>query len=205
MEKSEDIGILAKSLCEVQSKLAGAKRDSVNPFFKSQYADLSSVWDACRSLLTENGLSVVQTNSLPHQESTTVVDTTLLHSSGQWISGSLEVPLAKTDPQGLGSAITYARRYALAAIVGISPEDDDAEGAVRRDTKPKDTTTKPKEKPPVVATDGKHFKNIGELFTEANKIGVDRQRVLDLCEVKTSNDIKDLSGAWELVQKDKEE
>ena len=135
MEKSDSTKELATALCIVQGKLTGAKKDSENPYFKSKYADLASVWDACRNLLSENGLSVIQTNS-PSGETTMILDTTLLHNSGEWIGGSLEVPLSKSDPQGLGSAMTYARRYALAAIIGICPEDDDAEAATKRDVKP---------------------------------------------------------------------
>ncbi len=145
MEKSETIGELAKALCVVQGNLEGAKKDSTNPFFRSKYADLSSVWEACRKLLAENGLAVVQTNT-PSSE-TAIIDTTLLHSSGEWISGSLEVTLTKNDPQGFGSAMTYARRYGLSAMVGICPEDDDAESATKREApteKPK-KAEKPKE------------------------------------------------------------
>uniref|UniRef100_A0A6M3LDD5 Putative Erf family protein n=1 Tax=viral metagenome TaxID=1070528 RepID=A0A6M3LDD5_9ZZZZ len=146
MEKSDSISELAKALCIVQGKLEGAKKDSENPFFKSKYADLSSVWEACRKLLSANGLSVVQTNS-PSGENTTIIDTTLLHNSGEWISGSLEVPLSKNDPQGLGSAMTYARRYGLSAIVGVCPEDDDAESATQRKQEPPKTEKKPVGRP----------------------------------------------------------
>lgn len=146
--KSATIGELAKALCNVQSKLAGAKKDSTNPFFKSKYADLAACWDACRDLLSANGLSVVQTTSV-EEGWELVLDTVLMHTSGEWIDGQLPVKLVKSDPQGLGSAITYARRYALCAIVGICPEDDDGESAVKR-TPPKPAerpTPKPAEKP----------------------------------------------------------
>lgn len=136
MQKSETISELAKALCNVQSNLEGARKDSVNPFFKSKYADLASVWEACRDLLSKNGLAVVQTSSVIEGREL-VLDTTLLHTSGEWISGQLSVPLVKSDPQGLGSAITYARRYGLSAIIGICPEDDDAESATPRKPEPK--------------------------------------------------------------------
>ena len=153
MEKSETIGELAKALAMVQGKIGGAKKDATNPFFKMSYATLASVWDACRELLSSNGLSVVQTFTPDNGE--IVIDTTLLHSSGEWITGSLSITPTRNDPQGAGSAITYGRRYALAAIVGISPEDDDAEGATQRE--PAKTTKKapPKknpEEPEVFAT-----------------------------------------------------
>jgi len=132
MNKSDTIGELARALIEVQKVLEGAKKDAINPFFKAKYADLSSVWDACRKPLGENGLAVTQTLDFTDGAGV-VVETTLLHSSGEWISGRLCVTPVKNDPQGIGSAITYARRYSLAAIVGICPEDDDAEQAMDRE------------------------------------------------------------------------
>ncbi len=128
MQKSDEINELAGALTKAQCKLEGAKMDGENPFFKAKYATLASVWDACRKPLTDNGLSVVQTCSVGEGEGL-VLNTTLLHTSGQWIGGELAVKPTKNDPQGIGSAITYARRYGLAAIVGICPEDDDAESA----------------------------------------------------------------------------
>ncbi|MGD9630591.1 MAG: ERF family protein [Pyrinomonadaceae bacterium] len=132
MQKSESIGNLAKSLALVQASLVPAKRDSMNPFFKSNYADLSSVWDSCRELLARNGLSVIQGNSIG-PNSTIIVETILAHESGQWIQSELCLPLAKNDPQGVGSAMTYGRRYGLAAIIGIvSDPDDDGNEASNR-------------------------------------------------------------------------
>lgn len=124
MNKSESIASLAKSLAEVQASLAPAKKDSTNPFFNSTYADLSSVWESCRELLAKNGLSVIQGNSIG-ANNTVIVETILAHESGQWIQSELCMPLSKNDPQGVGSAITYGRRYGLAAIVGIVADGDD--------------------------------------------------------------------------------
>lgn len=126
---SEQVNELAKALSTVQSTMKAAKKDSTNPFFKSKYADLSSVWDACREELTKNGLSVCQTMEATEQGAG--LRTTLLHTSGQWMSGVLVLNPAKNDPQGIGSALTYARRYALAAIVGVVTEDDDGNAATR--------------------------------------------------------------------------
>jgi hypothetical protein len=129
MQTSENINELATALAKAQGSLEGAKKDSANPHFKSKYADLASVWDACRDALSKNSLSVVQ---LPGEcaDGKIEMTTMLLHSSGQWISERLTIPLAKVDAQGYGSAVTYARRYALAAAVGIAPEDDDGNAAV---------------------------------------------------------------------------
>lgn len=128
MKMSEQINELATALSKAQGQIKGAAKDSSNPFFKSKYADLSSVWEACREALSKNSLAVVQTNS--PSDSGIIVVTTLMHSSGQWVQGELFMQPTKADPQGIGSTITYARRYALAAIVGVAPEDDDANAAV---------------------------------------------------------------------------
>lgn len=131
MKCSEQVGELAAALSAAQSKIEGAKRDSANPFFKSTYADLASVWAACREQLTANGLSVVQ---LPYtaENGAIGVQTVLLHSSGQWIEASVSALSKDNSPQATGSVITYLRRYALAAIAGVPQVDDDAEAAEGR-------------------------------------------------------------------------
>lgn len=127
--KSDQIDELAKALSKAQSEIKHASRDAENPFFKSHYSTLSSVWDACREPLTKNGLSVVQT--VDCVENRVCLVTILLHESGQFISGSIPLPMIKPDVQALGSEITYCRRYALAAIIGIASQDDDGNEAVK--------------------------------------------------------------------------
>ena len=128
MPQSESIKELATALSKVQGELTYAKKDSANPFFKSTYADLESVWDACRSLLAKNGLSVIQ---MPgnYFEGRMWLVTKLCHTSGEWIEQEMSVPVQKADPQGAGSALTYMRRYALAAVVGVVQADDDGNAA----------------------------------------------------------------------------
>lgn len=123
------------AMAKAQGEMATAKKDSDNPFFKSKYADLSAVWEACRQALSKNNLSVIQTTG--ENDKGMFLTTTLCHSSGQWISGIYPIITQKQDPQGMGSAITYARRYALAAMVGVAPadEDDDGERAMNREGK----------------------------------------------------------------------
>lgn len=130
MNKSEHLNELASAVSKMQGELKPAKKDSKNPFFKSNYADLSSVTDACREALAKHGLAVTQVTS--ETEHGLVLHTVLMHSSGQWISGEMPVRPVKNDPQGMGSALTYARRYALQAIVGVAAEDDDGEAAMNR-------------------------------------------------------------------------
>jgi hypothetical protein len=136
MKQSENIANLAHALSIVQGKLTHAKKDSANPFFKSKYADLESVWDACRELLSRNGLSLMQFPGTTFMEVvndiqvTTISLTTILtHESGEFISQEMSVPLTKIDAQGAGSALTYMRRYALAAVVGVVQADDDGNAA----------------------------------------------------------------------------
>ena len=127
MAKSEQINELAKALAIVQGCIEGASKDSTNPHFKSKYADLRSVWNAIREPLAANGLAIVQT-AVTAPEGQTGIQTTLMHTSGQWIDGIMYLPSRKKDdPQQYGSAITYARRYSLAAMVGVYQEDDDAQ------------------------------------------------------------------------------
>jgi hypothetical protein len=127
MQTSEQINELAAALAKAQGVMGGALKDSANPFFKSKYADLESVWQACRKALSENGLAVIQT--VTTNEQATIVTTMLAHSSGQWVRDSLPLPPKDMTPQGIGSCISYARRYALAAAVGVYQTDDDAEAA----------------------------------------------------------------------------
>lgn len=130
MNQSESIAELAAALSKAQADITGALKDSSNPFFKSKYADLASCWDACRKQLAANGLAVIQTTDVT--DAGVVLVTTLAHSSGQWMRGILPIVTKDAGPQAQGSGITYARRYALAAIVGLAQIDDDAESAQGR-------------------------------------------------------------------------
>lgn len=122
---------LAAALAKAQSEVKAALKDSKNPHFKSSYADLTSIWEACRTALTKNGLSVVQRTDF--SEADVWLETMLLHSSGQSIAGRYPLRPQQQTPQGYGSALTYARRYALAAMVGVvADEDDDGNAASAR-------------------------------------------------------------------------
>ena len=123
MTHSEQINEIAAAIAKAQGQIKGASKDANNPFFKSKYADLASVWDACRAALAVNGLAVIQS---PSAIGTSVsVDTLLAHASGQWIAGTVSVTAREDTPQAIGSAVTYLRRYALQSFVGVAPEDDD--------------------------------------------------------------------------------
>lgn len=150
MTKSESIAELAKALVKAQSFMKPAAKDATNPFFKSKYADFQSIWESLRIPLTTNGLAVVQTTSVKDQM--TILHTLLIHSSGEWISGEFPIHPTKPDPQALGSAMTYAKRYALAAICGVVTGDDDGEAAMDRtpiDRTPPGAITLPKYSKPL--------------------------------------------------------
>lgn len=128
MLQSESVKELNTALAKAQGELFAAKKDSINPHFKSKYADLASVWEACREALSSNGLSVTQMPAEFQNNIMTLV-TRLSHSSGEWIEQTMTCPVGKPDPQGIGSCLTYMRRYALAAVVGVYQDDDDANSA----------------------------------------------------------------------------
>lgn len=133
MKSSELINELASALCNAQGQMGGAVKDSSNPFFKSSYADLTSVIKAIKQPFADNGLSYTQ---FPvSNEHGVGVSTRLMHISGQWLEMDYTLPTVKKDPQASGSAITYARRYALQSIAGIPTADDDAESAMLRGEK----------------------------------------------------------------------
>ena len=134
---------LAEALAKAQAQIKGAVKSAENPYFKSKYADLSEVWEVIRKPLSDNGLSVVQ---LPGWDSTAgrvTLTTMLLHTSGQKISSTISMRPEKDTPQAVGSAITYARRYALAAMVGVVQEDDDGQDASRPETEQRPPEKKP--------------------------------------------------------------
>lgn len=128
--RSESISQFAAAMAKAQGAMTGALKDSLNPHYKSSYADLASVRAACMPHLSAAGIAVSQ---FPCAARGYVeVETILIHESGEWMSNLLSLPVLKDDAHGIGSAITYARRYALASICGIAPEDDDGNAAVGR-------------------------------------------------------------------------
>lgn len=149
---------IATALCKAQAAMQGAKKDTANPFHKSKYADLASVWEAIREPLTANGLSVCQLveDSAP---GTVRLTTILMHTSGQTLTSTFSMPVKdSTNPQAVGSALTYARRYALSAMVGVAPEDDDGNSA----------TNLGKKQAPVAVVGADYIKALEERFKDAS-------------------------------------
>ncbi len=126
--QTEEIKDLSAALVKVQAGLSHAKKKENNPFFKSKYAGLPDVIDASRKLLTDNGLAVTQVTNYDFVDMRPVLITQLTHSSGQWIRGYYPIVSVKQDPQSIGSAMTYARRYTYMAIIGLAAEDEDDDG-----------------------------------------------------------------------------
>lgn len=144
---SEALNEIATALAKAQGKIRAAQKDSINPHYKNKYADLASCWEACRDALAENGISVVQSPSTVG--AVVSVTTMLLHSSGQWICGTVSALAKDGFAQSIGSVITYLRRYSLCSFVGIAPEDDDGSAGTPQQT-PKKAYPAPIPTTPVV-------------------------------------------------------
>ena len=132
MLKSDQIDKIALALGKAQAEMGKALKSSTNGTFDSRYADLTACMKVVMPALTSNGIAVCQSPGTPTEASRGVlIDTLLMHSSGQWIQGSFFMPCLSFDPHSVGSAITYAKRYALAGMVGLATEDDDANSAMK--------------------------------------------------------------------------
>tara|TARA_R100000664_G_C2757966_1_gene146565 strand:+ start:4219 stop:4779 length:561 start_codon:yes stop_codon:yes gene_type:complete len=143
VNQSGQLDKLAKSLALVQGELEGAKKGSNNPFFGSDYADLASVLDACRSIMSKHGISIMQYTDGIEVVGKTVflnVSTMIMHESGQWMKSSMPFPVEQpVNCHKLGSAVTYGRRYGLSAIIGLAQIDDDGNVAMSKEKDPRIT------------------------------------------------------------------
>ena len=149
MNQSENIQELIIALAKAQGALKPAAFNKVNPHFKNRYADFTSCMDACRSPLSENGLAIVQYCETIEGQLRLV--TMLAHTSGQWMKSEFPLISNKLDSQGIGSAMTYAKRYSLCGMIGIVADedaDDDGEASVSRGKQ----TQRPAQAPPVSLT-----------------------------------------------------
>jgi len=129
MQMSDTFSALFGALAEAQGEIEDATKAGINPHFKSKYADLAAVRAVIRGPLAKHGLAVIQ---LPRAQNGVVeVDTMLTHKSGEYISETLRMPVAQMNAHGIGSAITYARRYGLMSILCLAADDDDGNAAVQ--------------------------------------------------------------------------
>jgi hypothetical protein len=125
---------IATALVKAQKAFGPALKTATNPHFRSRYADLAACVEAVMDGLNNNGIALVQ--QLSESDTGVIVETVFIHESGEMLNcGKLHVPAVKHDPQGYGSALTYARRYSLMAACGIAPEDDDGNAASRKEEK----------------------------------------------------------------------
>lgn len=143
MNQTENISELVIALAKAQGSMEPAKFNRINPHFKNRYADFTSIMDACRKPLSENGLSVMQYCETISEKLCLV--TMLAHISGQWMKSFFPLNPKNLDSQSIGSAMTYAKRYSLSAMLGIvsDEEDDDGEASIGRgNSKPMPKQTK---------------------------------------------------------------
>jgi hypothetical protein len=131
MTTSETIRAIAPALIKAQSQMQGITKEGKNPAFKSKYVTLDSILDTLRPILTSNGLMLTQGSQEPQAMQAVTVESRIIHTSGEWIATTVTIPVTKPDAHGLGSALTYGRRYSVSALLAISAdEDDDANGAI---------------------------------------------------------------------------
>ena len=188
MRQSETIGKLAEALSKAQGEIEGARMDSSNPFFKSKYADLTSVWEACRKPLTKHGLSIIQSPGYICESPEYISLTTrMCHISGEWVEDVIAMKPVKPDPQSVGSLITYMRRYSLQSFVGVAPEDDDGNAASGQGAKP--TPPKPKESVPQVITPAQRTRLFAIAKEHACPNEAIKEYLKDTYGVTSSNDI----------------
>lgn len=206
--QSETIKELSAALAKAQGIMKHAEKSVTNTFYKSAYADLPAVIDAAKSALSENGLSVVQITDI-QEDGKIILITQLNHSAGEWMRGYYPINPTKNDPQGLGSAVTYARRYAFCAIAGVAAinEDDDGNAASGNTS-----SEKPDKEPKSVFTNAnlrntftnnviKSFES-SETVEEANTVAQLNKAKMD--EMRASGNSHDLLAADELSKRYKQ-
>lgn len=199
LKASDSIAKLAGSLAKAQGAMRAALKDSVNPHFRSRYADLAGVWDACREPLATNGLAVIQT---PGEigDKTIELTTILAHESGEWIQSTFTIPVSKPDAQGVGSAVTYARRYALAAMVGIVQDDDDGNAAAGSAPRKQVTLRRPDATEPEPAPQGRPFNLDDALVAIRRAENVDVLKAVYTDAYNAADALGDDAGIAELIK-----
>jgi hypothetical protein len=190
MKTSESIKEIASALAKAQGSMNHPKFNQVNPFFKSKYADLTAVINCIRQPFADNGLSFTQHTECINGKN--VVTTLVMHVSGEWMKSSMPLITTATDMQKLASSITYAKRYSLSAICGLSSEED-TDGNEPSKESPKETKLVYTQ---VRTGDGKPFQSLNDIDLEVDKL------VIDLGAVSTATDFIELKRiAGELKNK----
>lgn len=184
-ERSETLTALAPAMVKVQAEMTKVKKDASNPFFRSKYADLPACWETIGPVLSANGFSVIQVGADTGNEDGRIRQTTiLLHESGEYIAGTTSMKPAKDDPQGVGSVMTYIRRYGLMAITGlVADEDDDGNAASRQPQKRQGAT-----KTSAPAKQETPVDRARKLFDKYRDLGMDDVAILDLFQAVTGKE-----------------
>jgi hypothetical protein len=184
MKTSDALNEISTALAKAQGEISNPAKDAQNPHFRSHYADLASGINAIREALSRNGLAYIQGTRIDGE--LLVVDTRITHSSGQWMESEYPACRFPAKPQEVGSALTYARRYSLFAIVGIAGEDDDGQAANQTETPAQARRVPTPPKPPVIP---------GEIFdTETSQI----TRDVLIEAITMANTLDELSAWFEL-------
>jgi hypothetical protein len=173
--RSETIALLAPALAAAQAEFSPIAKDRENPHYGNRYATLDAIMDMVRPVLTRHGLTVLHDTDMLHEVKTVEVTTALLHKSGEWVGCAVAMPIEKLTAQGVGSAITYGRRYGLGALLGITADEDDDGNAASQQERParaqprqQSRREQPKKAdPPPAAGDGQKEQPAGELTLEA--------------------------------------
>ena len=205
IRQSESIDKLSAAFVAAQAEMDHAARDSKNPHFRSNYASLAACLDACRPALNKHGIGIMQ-GTARGEGRQIVVTTRLVHQSGEWMESDLSLSADKDNAQGAGSAISYARRYALCGLVGISDVDDDGNEASRPSRKPeppRPPKPPPHQKHPSFAADqGRFFARLKEMEFEydmvclfCNSLGRPRPSAMDTAQREKLLDYLNDDGA----------
>ena len=173
MKTSESVVEISKAMHKAQMAMTAAIKDADQGHFKSKYADLGNIILAIKGPFADNGLSYIQCPEM--EEAKVGVTTRIMHESGEWLESTLLIPMQKLDPQGAGSAITYARRYSLQAMAGIPAADDDAEFAMGRIKKEPEPTIE--------------IEQVAEITTLLKSVGYDQAAFLKAAKVERIGDI----------------
>jgi hypothetical protein len=185
MRRSENLTELFAALALAQGEIVNAKKDTENTFFKSNYADLASVISAIREPLSKNGLAYIQLVTV--RDKMVSIETILTHKAGQFLAETLDLPVVQNNPQGIGSTITYGRRYSLMAMVGVAAEDDDGNAGSKGEASSEKARPPNPSSPPPLA-----------FITETQaSVLVDLLKPLGAEAWKTW---KEFSGAWHITR-----
>lgn len=167
MRSSDSIAAIAPALVAAVGELGPVAKDATNPAFRNKYASLDSIMEQVRPVLARHGLAVVQSMTAPDTVDGRVVglavETRLIHRSGEWLAGSVTLPVEKATAQGTGSALSYGRRYGLSALLGLTAEDDDGNAASTRQPMREETRQQPRATaaaPALAAPDGRLYEAV---------------------------------------------